>query len=141
VRLEVRTVRYKDRFFKEGYEYIINFFKASLTELKKRSVDIDFDVSPIDKTRFTAAIYRDGEAQSRCTVRLDKTCNGITYLAGEDRSYNSSTYNEMLSLTDDGYALFFKPGFRGSYDDRDRHLTFQGAAEYLWALFMQPLQQ
>jgi hypothetical protein len=133
--------RDKDRFFKEGYEYIINFFEASLTELKDRSTDIDFDLTPIDKTRFTAAIYRDGEAQSRCTVRSDKTLNGITYLAGEDRSNNDSTFNHMLSSTDDGYSLYFQPGFGGSYDDKDKHLTFQGAAEYLWALFIEPLQR
>ena len=132
--------RDKDKFYKDGYEYIGNFFEASLSELKNRNGDVEFEFTPIDSMRFSAVIYRNGKAQSHCTVRLDRAnWQGITFLPGEDRGSGSS-FTHMLVVGDDGYSLFFRSGFGGSHE-KDEHLTFQGAAELLWALFIEPLQR
>ena len=135
------TDRERDTFLREGYNHIAKFFKASLSKLKSKNRNIDYDFDRVDSRRFVAIVYRNGRAQTQCTIRLDRTFNGITYLGGEDRASSGSTFNHLLSLADDSYSLFFKAGFGGSYDSKDQHLTFPHAAEYLWAFFMQPLQQ
>jgi hypothetical protein len=45
-------------------------------------------------------------------------------------------------VDDDGYVLFLKPlgiGYSGSSEKRK--MAFEGAAEYLWAMLIRPLQE
>ncbi len=62
------------------------------------------------------------------------------YSVGNTVSDNS--YNESLSIDNDGYILFLKPlGFAFRPQVRDEQMTFEGGAEYLWSMFIEPLQR
>jgi hypothetical protein len=64
---------------------------------------------------------------------------GIAY--STDLSHGDSNYNESLSVEEDGYAMFLKPmGMSFRHQLKDPKLTFEGAAEYLWEMFIEPLQ-
>ncbi len=54
----------------------------------------------------------------------------------------SGGMNEALSVEADDRMLYFKPmGMQGHRSGEKEKLTFEGAAELFWELFIQPLQQ
>jgi len=54
---------------------------------------------------------------------------------------NGNSYNESLSIEDDGFSLFLKPlGMARMAGNSDKALTPEGAAEYYWGLLVERLQ-
>lgn len=137
------TDREKDLFLSKAFEYMANFFEGSLSELAKRNPEVDTDFRRLDANRFSAAVYVHGSEANRCRIWLggrDSFPGGIAYSAGD--SVGDSSYNEALSVDDDGYALFLKPlGFGLHMRDKDEKMTLEGGAEYLWEIFIEPLQR
>ncbi len=135
--------RDKDQLLKEAFEYIANFFEGSLEELKKRNPETDTDFTRIDALRFSAAAYMHGAATSTCRVWLGgrgSFPNGIAIALGP--SMNEGSYNGSLSVDDDGYSLFLRPlGMPFHTAPESQQLSHQGAAEYYWSLFIEPLQR
>jgi|SRR5882724_3322312 len=64
--------RNKDKFLKESFDYVANYFEGSLKELKLRNQEIETDFTRIDARRFSAVVYRNGKAASRCTITLNQ---------------------------------------------------------------------
>ena len=135
------TDRHKDRFLADGFEYIANFFEGSSEELEKRNVGINADFRCIDANHFTASFYRHGKELSRCKIWLAGRHSfppGIAY--STDVSSRDNSYNESLSVEDDGYTMFLKSMGMARQPFPDSKLTFEGAAEYLWGMFIERLQ-
>ena len=62
------------------------------------------------------------------------------YSVGDISSDNS--YNESLNVEEDGYMMFLKPLGLSFFGRKEKeNLTFEGAAEYLWEIFIEPLQR
>lgn len=138
------TDREKDRFLDETFEYLANFFEGSLSELEERNPDVETRFKRIDANRFEAAIYVNGSVISHCTIRQggrNSFGGGITYSTG---SGEGNSFNEALSVADDGYMLFLKPfglALRFSPQEQsEQQLTQQGAAEAFWSLLIERLQ-
>lgn len=131
----------KDRFLLDGFEYVERFFQGSLDELRARNSGIETRYRHIDANCFTATIYRNGGKLSSCTIRLGGSFGaGITFSHGDDAS--SHSYNESLSVAHDDQKLNLRPmgfGFGGGRGQSE-NLSHEGAAEYLWAIFIRPLQ-
>ncbi len=52
-----------------------------------------------------------------------------------------NSYNESLSIEDDGFSLFLKPfGMARMGQDNDKQLTPEGTENYYWSLFVERLQ-
>ena len=136
------TDRDKDQFLIGAFEYIANFFEGSLGEVEKRNPGIDTNFRRVDANHFTASAYRHGKEVSRCKIWLGDrrgSIGGIAY--STDISHGDSSYNESLSVEDDDYTMFLKPmGMAFRHQDRESKLTFQGGSEYLWEMFIEPLQ-
>jgi TIR domain len=136
------TDRDKDRFLTDAFEYIANFFEGSLEELEERNPDIDTNFRRIDANHFTASAYRQGKELSRCKIWFGgrkSFAGGIAY--STDDSHGDGSFNESLSVENDGYAMFLKPmGVAFRHQAKDSQLTFEGAAEYVWEMFIEPLQ-
>jgi hypothetical protein len=132
----------KDNFLEQSFEFISNFFEGSLSELETRTRGISTKFRRIDTNHFTAAIYHNGAVKSQCKIWLanrDRFSGNIHY------SYDSSTmgnsYNESLSVEDDGYSVLLKPMMGGMFGgNRDKLLSQEGAAEHLWEMLIRPLQ-
>lgn len=131
----------KDRFRHEGFEYIANFFENSLEELVHRNPDLQQSFRRVDANRFTAAAYRNGE----------KVCRGSASLGGSTMGSESIEYsmtdeprhrgmNEAVMVRADEEAIYFEALGMQSYGNNKERLTFQGAAEFFWELFVRPLQ-
>jgi hypothetical protein len=131
----------KDRFRHEGFEYMAKFFENSLEELVRRNPGLEQSFRRIDANRFTAAAYSNGE----------KVCRGSASLGGGTMGSESIEYsmtdeprhggmNEAVLVKADDQMIYFEALGMQSFGNSKEKLTFQGAAELFWEIFMRPLQ-
>lgn len=131
----------KDRFRREGFEYIANFFENSLQELVHRNPGVQQSFRRIDANRFTAAAYRNGEKICRGSASLGGSMMGsesIEYSMSDEPRHGG--VNEIVTVTADDEMLYFEALGMQSFRNSKERLTFQGAAELFWELFIRPLQ-
>lgn len=128
----------RDRFLRDGFEFIANFFENSLDEVVRRNQGLDRHFQRIDATRFVAAVYRSGRKVCQCTVFIGSMPGGIAYSHGDNAGLNG--FNENLSVAVDEDGIYFKPLGLSSFGSREKNLTFEGAAEEYWALFLASIQ-
>ncbi|MBU3891055.1 toll/interleukin-1 receptor domain-containing protein [Methylosinus sporium] len=131
----------RDVFLHDGFDYMARFFEASLEELQARHASIRTTFRRLDANRFTAVVYRAGAAVARCKIALGGMFgSGVTFSYSDQAADNSC--NESLSVEADDQGLYFKAmGMASMGRGADRHLTFEGAAEYYWGLLIEPLQR
>jgi hypothetical protein len=132
----------KDKFMADAFEYLAKYFENSLRELEKRNTGIKYDYQRIDPNCFTVTVYSNGEEVNSCKIKFSgkkHLFNGITYSRGK---LDDHSINESLNISDDGYILYLSSqlNFMG-YQDNRKKLTFEGASEYYWSLFIEPLQK
>jgi hypothetical protein len=66
--------------------------------------------------------------------------HGINYVQGQ--TTESNTLNESLSVKTDDQMLYLTCAGMSSFrEDRNQKLSQEGAAELLWGLLIDPLQQ
>ena len=133
----------RDEFLENSYEYIVRYFEGSLQELSERNPHIKTRFKRLSETGFAAFIYDSGERVAECSVYYGESSfgsAGIAYSHSGDVQRNS--YNESLSVVDDGFTLQLKPlGIQIFDNRRDDSMSQQGAAEYYWSLFIRSLQE
>jgi hypothetical protein len=136
--------RDRDRYKVDSFEYIARYFETSLGELEARNPGIEGSFRRIDGNRFTASIYRAGQAVARCTIFIGNSMlgDGIAFAHGETNSGNS--LNESLSVVADDQSMFLRSlsmaGFARQRGEEAK-LSQEGAAELYWGLLIAPLQQ
>ena len=64
---------------------------------------------------------------------------GIAYSSSDNSSTNSM--NDTLSVETEDGGMSFKAMASGSAGRTGEHLSFEGAAEYYWTTFLEPLQR
>lgn len=137
------TERDKDAFRTDGFDFIARFFEGSARELQARNAGVECTFRRIDANRFTVTAYRNGKAAARCTIFMGGDRHfgsGIAYVQGETTESNSM--NESLSVEADDQMLYFRTmGMARFGADREEKLSFEGAAEFYWGLFIAPLQE
>lgn len=131
----------KDRFRHDGFEYIAKFFQNSLEELVRRNSGLQETFRRIDANRFTAAVYQDGEKICRGSVSIGEGAMGsesIQYSMTDEPQHGGM--NEAIYVKTDDQAIYFEPLGMQSYGHGKEKLTFEGAAELFWDIFIRPLQ-
>lgn len=131
----------RDAFVDDSFELISNYFENSLAELSKRNEELSTRFKRVHAQKFTASIYQSGAKVSDCRVFRGDFVGDIAYAHGESGGEN--TYNESLSIVDDGYTLALRPiglGIGRLRQDHDSELSQAGAAEYLWSMLIERLQ-
>lgn len=131
----------KDRFRHEGFEYIAKFFENSLKELVKRNPGLDQTFLRIDATRFSAAAYREGVKVCKGSISVGRgvmSAGGIEYVMTDEPS--GGGMNEAVYVKTDDQAIYFEALGMQSYGRDREKLTFEGAAELFWDIFIRPLQ-
>jgi TIR domain len=132
----------KDKFLDETFEYMAKFFENSLGELTIRNSDLETSFKRIDATEFTAVVYRNGAAASRCRIWLGGrlSLDGIAYSPGGTTGRGS--FIESLNVYEDEEGLFIKPFMAmNRLVEKCARLTSEGASEYYWSIFIEPLQR
>lgn len=134
----------KDRFTKQGFIYITDFFRNGTEKLSQIGNGIDVDFTEVSPMKFIAKIYRDGKVASQCKIWIGDilSSNSISYSESFHDIHSDNSCNDWISVEDDSFKLFFKGssmGFRYSESD-NTNMDQQSAAEYFWRRFINPLE-
>ena len=134
------TDRERDQARVDVFEYVSGYFENSLQELATRNEALETEFRRLDANSFEASIYVQGKRKCKCGIWIGNgAMGGDVFFSHAGVSRNS--YNESMSLSDDGYSLGFRPlgmAFRGGVEKQ--LLCNEGVAEYFWELLISPLQ-
>lgn len=133
----------KDRARREGFEYVARYFENSLDELKKRHAGLDVDFHRLDANSFTCAVYINGSKLGQCGIWRGNQHHGMGDICYSQESAVRNSYNECLTLIDNGQTLGFRAlmgGFSGG-TSREALLTNEGMSEHLWGMFFGVIKQ
>jgi len=130
----------KDRFRDEAFDYIARFFENSLGELGERNAGIQAQFRRIDANQFTATGYKGGKKAAWCRIFMGQGVmgNGIAFSANE--TIGIGGFNESLSVESDAEGIYLRP-IGMSMRASSGRLTFEGAAELYWGLFIESLRR
>lgn len=136
----------KDRACRDGFEYVARYFEGSLAELKKRHAGsgLEVDFHKRDADAFTCAIYMGGSKVGQCAIwRASGRNMGMGDIVYSQDGTIGNSYNESLTMDDNGQILGFRPlmGVFGAGSSREALLTNEGMAEHLWDMFFEPIKQ
>ena len=132
----------RDRFVRQTFEFVSEFFANSLAEVQARNSDIDGSVVNLDANRFTAAAYRNGRKAAAITVFLggmSRTGREISFHLSDDGAINTS--NGSFFVRDDGGELGFK-NLLGNFGRSQETLVGpEEVAEQIWSSFFDPMSR
>lgn len=139
---KVFTDRDRHDFLIGGYEYIGLYFENSLTELQRRESGITYSFRRVDANQFTTVVFRDGQTRATCLIRLNAGHHqfgapAITFAHGA----TGEGFSEAFHVESDEQHLFFRSLGVATRASPLAKLTYEGVAEALWALFLEPLQR
>ena len=135
------TDRDRHAFLTESFEYIARYFENSLSEIQARNDRVEGNFRQVDANRFEARVFVSGEERTACSIWLGGLLgtDGLYFSFGGLGGGNS--FNESMSVSDDGYTLLLQPLGMANFGRRDhRALTMEGAAEFFWTLFIERLR-
>ena len=139
-----KTITDVDRhsFLEDGFEFMAKFFEESLAELGRRNPDVEAKFRRNSADVFTARAFRGGKLEAQCKIQLGGMMSGNSVSFSYDASSSSNSSNEMLSVKADDQGLMFDAlGISSlSGSGPGKGLSTQGAAEFLWNLFIQSMQ-
>jgi TIR domain len=131
----------RDDFLRATFDFVYRFFDASIAEISKRNPAVSGRSKRIDSRRMSAVLYRNGNSIADCSIRLDGfgRSNCIAFSYGISAASNS--FNEMLTVEVTDQDMYFKSmGMQWNGNASDKHLSQEGAAEFLWDLFIRKAQ-
>jgi len=133
----------RDGFIEEAFEFIAARFKDSLVELKAANPGIETNYRRIDANHFSAKVYVAGKEAAHCRIWFGGSTHALGGIMFSLSDIGDTSFNESLSVTDDGYSLFLKPtlgmAFRPGMSKE--HMTWQEAANYYWSMLIEPLRR
>lgn len=137
------TEQDRDDFLRSTFEFVCRFFEGSVGAVGERNSGVTGALDRIDTRRIAAILYRNGERLAECSVRLEGLggrSNGIAF--SYDASASPGSYNEMLSVDANEQSLYLTAmGMQWGAGQRDKHLSQEGAAEFLWDMFIRNAQR
>lgn len=134
----------KDRFIDEAFEYLAKYFEGSLDELSKRNDEIETKFKRIDAETFTAVIYRNGDAVSKCAIRHGSSSafgEGIIYSSDDRGRGNSCNAQLLIKEIENSLCLTSSSTFSGMHGNALNALSHEGGADHFWSILMEPLQR
>lgn len=129
-----------DDFLRSTFEFVCKFFEGSVHAIGERNPDVRGTFDRIDSRRMAAILYRGGKKITECSVRLEGLgrSNGIAF--SYDASASQGSFNEMLNVEASDQSLYFKSMGMAWNSGHDKHLSQEGASEFLWVLFIKHAQ-
>ena len=126
----------RDAFLEAAFEQIAEFVEAQTALVHEHAPHLEGRFSRIDARTFTAAIYESGKRAATGSIWHD----GRTLYYSNQANASKGSYNESLSVDDDGFELHFKPLGMSSFRLGQDPLAVERAADYLWDLMTSALR-
>ncbi len=135
--------RDRDRFLKDAFNAVREYFRQAAEDLIRHHSEIECDVEDVTSRKFTCKAYVDGKLQCQCKIWIGGMVreDAICFSEGWMNAANDNSYNEILTVVDDGEVLFLKAtiGSMGSREERKGEP--RDVAESLWRRFCRGLEQ
>ena len=130
----------KDRFIRNSFDIIRKYFKEALDKLKEQYSNLDSELVEISNFKFVCSIYQNGDLLNKCKIWIGGPLSedSIAYSEGSSGYKNDSSFNDWLTVNDDGSKLgLTTSGFSININnDKEGKLLFsEEAAKYLWVRF------
>ena len=126
----------------DGVEFIARFFEEARGELERRNPGVEARFRRSSADAFTARAFRGGKQEAQCRIQLGggmMLSNSISF--SYDANGQPNSCNEQLSVKADDQGLMFDAlGMSVTSGRQPKSLTQQGAAEFLWGLFIRSMQ-
>lgn len=129
-----------DDFVRSSFDFVCRFFEGSIQAIGERNPDVSGTFDRIDSRRMAAILYRSGKKIVECSVRRDSLGRGNGIAFSYDSSASLGSYNEMLTLEAGAQSLHFKTMGMVWSGGSEKRLSQEGAAEFLWELFIKQAQ-
>ncbi|MCB1807754.1 MAG: hypothetical protein KDJ99_22140, partial [Candidatus Competibacteraceae bacterium] len=131
----------KDRFIKQAFAVIRDYFKEGLKQLDTAHPEIDVDFTEITSIKFVCKAYVNGDLKAQRRIWLGGITGSheISFLDGEQSYDTDNHYNGWVSVADDGYDLFLTDTTLTFYGNSPDKLSPEEAAELLWKGFTDQL--
>lgn len=127
----------RDDFLRSTFDYVCRFFEGSIEAIGERNPDVTGTFERIDSRRMAALLYRGGAKVAECSVRQDGLGRSNSLAFSHNASAAQGSFNELLSVEADEQSMYLKAmGMSWTGGGGERHLTQEGAAEFLWDLFI-----
>ena len=97
----------KDRFIRNTFDIIKKYIKKALDKLKEQYSNLDSDLSEINNFKFACSIYQNGDLLNKCKIWIGGPLSedSIAYSEGSSGYENDSSFNDWLTINDDGFKL------------------------------------
>lgn len=130
----------KDRFIRNSFDIIRKYFKKALDKLKGQYSNLDSELVEISNFKFVCSIYQNGGLLNKCKIWIGGPLSedSIAYSEGSSGYKNDSSFNDWLTVNDDGFKLgLTASGFSINFnnDKEGKLLSSEEAAKYLWVRF------
>jgi len=127
----------KDRFIRNTFDIIKKYFKKALDKLKEQYSNLDSELVEISNFKFVCSIYQNGGLLNKCKIWIGGPLSedSIAYSEGSSGYENDSSFNDWLTVNDDGFKLgLTASGFSMNInnDKEGKLLSSEDAAKYLW---------
>lgn len=127
-------------FIHEAFEFIFRYFENSMQEMQVINNDLKSVFRRIDANSFEAIVFIRGQEKSRCGIWLGGMMQTDQLFFSFDGDKNKNSYNESISVRDDGYSLFLEPmGIARFGQMQGKKFNFEESAEYFWTLFVEKI--
>jgi hypothetical protein len=125
----------KDRFARESFNYIKQYFQQALQQLESNYSDIQTEFTEISPVEFIGKIYVQGNLFRQCQIWLggDRSSDTIYYNEGLTMSSGRNSFNDYLPVESNGEELRLHIGHMAIGVKVEEPLaTKENAALYLW---------
>ncbi len=129
-----------DKFVRSGFEFICRFFEGSIRAVSERNPNVEGMFERSDSRSMVAILYRNERRIAACSVRLDALGRSAGIAFSYDPEVTPGSFNEMLSAEPGDQSLHFKPIGMSLNKHQSKNLSQEGAAEFMWDLFIAPAQ-
>jgi len=135
----------KDKFLKETFYFIKEYFKKGLSALQAKYSEFETDFDEVTNHKFICKLYEKGQRIRQCKIWIGGVGSADSILFSEssiDMTHDNS-FNDILSLSNDETVLGFQPSnmwFANQQYAQKKILKKEDAAEYLWKRFTQSIQ-
>jgi len=130
----------KDRFIRNTFDIIKKYFKKALIKLKEQYTNLDSELVEISNFKFVCLIYRNGDLLNKCKIWVGGPLSedSIAYSEGSSGYENDNSFNDWLTVNDDGFKLGLTASSFSMNINNDKEgklLSSEDAAKYLWVRF------
>ena len=126
----------RDRYLDEGFSFIKAFFENSIEELAPRNLGYEATFRVVSEHAFTGTVYKFGNKVAGCYIRIGSEFGRSRQIAySNSDAVVENSLNESLRVDADDQTMFLT-ALMGNWSGSQEKLTYEGAAEKLWQMFI-----